>query len=277
MRSGIGDGEALRRLSIAPIHHAPGVGRNLQDHMGLSVQIESRDRRCYGLSLRAMPRNAWACVEYALFRRGMLATNVVEAGGFYRTDPALDRPNIQYSFMAARMTSAGRLVGAGNGFGVATILLRPASRGHVALAAPDARVAPIIDFNAFAADEDMKVFLAGYRHARSILSAPAFAPYRIREASPGDQVQTDADLEAHIRANVGTIFHPTGTCRMGIDSDAVVDPELRVRGLDGLRVVDASIMPTIIGGNTNAPTIMIAEKAADMICGRAPLPPAADA
>jgi choline dehydrogenase len=268
MRSGIGDGAMLTGLGIPVVHHLPGVGRNLQDHMGLGVQVESNDTRFYGISFKGAHRLLWAGIEYALFRRGMLASNVVEACGFLRTAPGLDRPDIQYGFMPARRGVGARLVGRGHGYGLVTILLKPKSRGTVRLS--EAR-APVIDLNAFGDGDDLETFLKGYKISRRILRAPAFAQYHLREARPGDEVQSDQQLADYIRDNAGTIYHPVGTCRMGQGDEAVVDAELRVHGFDGLRVVDASIMPTIVGGNTNAPTIMIAEKASDMIRGRAPL------
>ena len=273
MRSGIGDGAQLQRLGIAVAHHLPGVGRNLQDHMGLGVQVESNDTRFYGITVRGLPRLIWAGMEYALFRRGMLASNIVEACGFLRTEPGLDRPDIQYGFMPARRGVGARLIGRGHGYGLVTILLKPKSRGTVSLKTADASAPPAIDLNAFAEAEDLETFLRGYKISRRILEAPAFDRYRVSEARPGAHIQTDEQLADYVRNNAGTIYHPVGTCKMGPGPDAVVDAQLRVHGVRGLRVVDASIMPTIVGGNTNAPTIMIAEKAADVILGRPPLAP----
>ncbi len=272
MRSGVGDGAQLQRQGIEVARHSPGVGQNLQDHMGLGIQVESNDTRFYGISVRGLPRMIWAGLEYALFRRGMLASNVVEACGFLRTDPAGDRPDIQYGFMPARRGVGARLIGHGHGYGLVTILLKPKSRGRVALNRADLAAAPDIDLNAFSHPSDLETFLRGYKISRRILQAPAFDRYRVREARPGDEVQTDTQLADYVRNNAGTIYHPVGTCKMGHGAECVVDPELRVHGIQGLRIVDASIMPTIVGGNTNAPTIMIAEKAADMIRGRSPLP-----
>ena len=159
----------------------------------------------------------------------------------------------------------GRLLGWGHGFSMSAVLLRPESRGEIRLASPDPADAPVIDPRFFASGKDLEVLLRGFKETRRLLHSPVFEPYRGAEIYPGADVRSDQALSDWIRTNASTIFHPVGTCRMGSDDGAVVDPRLRVRGIDGLRVVDASIMPTITGGNTNAPTIMIAEKAADMI------------
>ena len=213
-------------------------------------------------------------LQYLLFRRGLLANNILHAGGFVRTDPALDRPDIQFVLMPAARTA--RTMGIGHGYGLITVPLRPKSRGAVTLSGPSPDAPPVIDPRFFSDPADLTLMLRGVRLARHLLEAPAFAPYRGKELSPGAAVVSDEALEAYIRAASATVFHPVGTCRMGPDAAAVVDPELRVRGVEGLRVVDASIMPTLIGGNTNAPVIMIAEKAADMIRGWRPLAPATD-
>jgi choline dehydrogenase-like flavoprotein len=193
----------------------------------------------------------------------------MQAGGFVRTDPKLDRPDIQYSFMPALRNADGGIAW-GHGYTLSAFLLRPRSRGMVGLAAGDLRQ-PAIDPRFFSAAEDLDVLLRGFKLSRRILEAPAFDKYRGTELMPGAAVQSDEQLKDFIRKTSATAFHPVGTCRMGNDPWAVVDAQLRVHGVEGLRVVDASIMPTIIGGNTNAPVIMIAEKAADMILGNPPL------
>ncbi|MGH6989027.1 MAG: GMC family oxidoreductase [Stellaceae bacterium] len=273
MRSGIGPGEELRRRGIAVRHDSPGVGANLQDHITTPIQYSSPTTVPYGLSVKTAPWLAWNVLRYALFRRGLFANNILHAGGFVRTDPALDRPDIQLILMPAARTAKGTM-GIGHGYGLITVLLRPESRGRVTLsgAAPDAP--PVIDPSFLDDPADLAPLLRGVRLARRLLEAPAFAPYRGEERAPGAAVVSDDSLADYIRAASATAFHPVGTCRMGADDGAVIDPELQVRGVDGLRVVDASIMPTLIGGNTNAPVIMIAEKAADMIRGWKPLAPA---
>ena len=271
-RSGIGAGAELAAHGIAVALDAPEVGRNLQDHAAAAVRVASRTRVPYGLSLGALPGIAAAAIDYLIHRRGLFASNVMQAGGFVRTDPALARPDIQYSFMPALRSPTGGIVPGAYGYALSAFLLRPRSRGTVRLGGADARAEPLIDPRFLSAPEDLETLLRGVALARRILAAPAFDRHRGRELAPGAEVQDEDSLRDFIRRTSATAYHPAGTCRMGSDERAVVDPQLRVRGIDGLRVVDASIMPTIIGGNTNAPVIMIAEKAADMILGRAPPP-----
>jgi choline dehydrogenase-like flavoprotein len=273
MRSGIGAGAELRHHGIDVVHDLPGVGRNLQDHLAAVVQHLSPTTIPYGISWRSVPWGAWNVLQYILFRRGILANNLFHAGGFLRTDPTLDRPDIQFILMPAHRVPEGQ-TGFGHGYGLVTVLLRPKSRGEVLLSSPDPAAAPQIDGRFLSAADDLELLLRGLKLSRRLLAAPAWDKVRGPEFRPGADVLGDDSLRDYIRKTCGTVFHPVGTCRMGSDADAVVDPELRVNGVEGLRVVDASIMPTLIGGNTNAPTIMIAEKAADMIRGRAALPAA---
>ena len=273
MRSGVGPGAELRRHGIDVVHDLPGVGRNLQDHLAVAVQHLSPTTIPYGISWRALPWGAWNVLQYLLSRRGILANNLFHAGGFIRTGPTLDRPDIQFILLPAHRVPEGR-TGFGHGYGLVTVLLRPKSRGEVLLASADPDAAPRIEAQFLSHPDDLELMLRGLKLSRRLLAAPAWDKVRGPEFRPGAGVQSDDALRDYIRNTVGTVFHPVGTCRMGRDGDAVVDSELRVRGVDGLQVVDASVMPTLIGGNTNAPTIMIAEMAADMIRGRAPLPAA---
>jgi choline dehydrogenase len=266
MRSGIGDGSELARHGIAMTQHLPGVGRNLQDHIAICIQYENPSGESFGLSWRTAPQFVWGALEYLLRRRGLFAGNVLQAGAFIKTDPSLPKPDIQLVFNPARRSPSG-VVGIGHGFGLFSIVLRPKSRGSVMLSGADANAPPVIDPRFFSDPADMDVLLRGLKLTRRLIAAPAFDVHRGAEIAPGEVVQTDDGLRDFIRNACGTVYHPVGTCRMGSDEAAVVDAKLRVRGIDGLRVVDASIMPTIIGGNTNAPVIMIAEKAADMILG----------
>ncbi len=268
MRSGIGDGEELRRHGIEVRRHLPGVGRNLQDHACVGIDVSAPRSPSYGLSPRAIPQLALGLLEYAFAGRGLLASNIVEAGAFVRTNDALDRPDLSFTFMSARRNLRGKL-GRGHGYALIPQLLRPRSRGRITLSGPGADAPPSIDLGCLNDHSDVEALLRGLKLGRRILAAPAFDAYGGVEELPGPQVSTDDQLRAYIRQYCATAFHPVGTCRMGGDDLAVVDTTLRVRGIGGLRVVDASVMPDIIGGNTNAPTMMIAEKAADMILGNA--------
>jgi choline dehydrogenase-like flavoprotein len=273
MRSGIGDGAELQQHGIDVVHHAPQVGRNLQDHISSPVQYSTPTTIPYGISWRTLPWLGWSVINYALFRRGIFANTALHAGGFVRSRPGLDRPDIQFILMPAERTPDGRM-GIGHGYGLITILLRPKSSGTVKLAGPGPELAPVIDPRFYSVPDDLDDMLRGLRLARRILEAPAWDCVRGAEIRPGPQAQSDEALKDYIRASSQTCFHPVGTCAMGKDAQHVVDAELRVRGVDALRVADASIIPRMIGGNTNAPVIMIAEKAADMIRGRPPLPAA---
>jgi len=267
MLSGIGDRAELNAHSIASTHHLPGVGKNLQDHPSCPFFYKSKSRVPYGISLPVLPRLLWNGIEYALRRQGLLASNIMECGGLFKTDPAKSRPDIQHIFMPGYRQPPPNMIGYGHGYSLNIILLRPESRGEVCLAGSDPKLLPIIDPKHLENDADMETLATAYKKGRRILSNLAFDALQAEEVLPGPSVQSDEDLIDFIRGNAATIFHPVGTCKMGADDDstAVLDPRLKVRGINGLRVADASIMPRIIGGNTNAPTIMIAEKAADMI------------
>jgi choline dehydrogenase-like flavoprotein len=264
MRSGIGDGVELQRHGIEVVHHAPQVGRNLQDHISSAVQYSTPTTIPYGISWRTLPWMAKTIAGYALLRRGLLANTGLQAGGFVRTRPDLDRPDIQFILMPAERTPDGRM-GIGHGYGLITLLLRPKSSGSVKLAGTDPGLAPVIDPAFYSEADDLDDMVRGMRLARRILEAPAWNAVRGEEIRPGPGVQSDDALKDYIRTSSATCFHPVGTCRMGKDDQDVVDASLAVRG------VEASIIPRMIGGNTNAPVIMLAEKAADMIRGRPPL------
>jgi choline dehydrogenase-like flavoprotein len=255
-------------------HHLPGVGRNLHDHLASPVHMSTDRPVSYGISARAMPRNILNVAEYLLFRSGPLANNVFESAAFVKTVPGLDRPDVQLVFQCARRPPPGFAFPLGHGFAISPVGLYPRSRGRVMLASPDPFAAPLIDPNLLAVPEDALPLVRGIRLARRIFAAPAFAPYRAHESAPGSSVQSDAELLEYIRAQAYTVHHPVSTCRMGTDAMAVVDARLRVVGLEGLRVADASVFPSLIGGNTNAAVVMVAEKAADMILGRPALAPA---
>jgi choline dehydrogenase len=265
MLSGIGDGAALQALGIEVRRDLPGVGAGLHDHPASSIQVRTSDPTSYGLSWRALPRGLGNVLEYALRRRGPLASNVFEATGFVRSRPELDRPDVQIVFMPAHRNAASIPIPLGHGYGIIAILVRPKSRGTVKLAAADPRSAPLIDFKFLAEEDDRRALLFGLKLARRILGSPEFGSLRGREISPGADVRDDDGLATHMLRTCVTVHHACSTCRMGSDALAVVDPELRVRGVGALRVVDASVFPTVVSGNSNAAVVMVAEKAADLI------------
>ncbi|MCL2428093.1 MAG: GMC family oxidoreductase N-terminal domain-containing protein, partial [Alphaproteobacteria bacterium] len=271
MLSGIGPGQHLQDLGIPVVCHLPGVGQNLQDHLDVIIHGRNRSLVGYGVTPSMAPRSIWGLIAYGLKRRGVMTSNVAEAGGFVRLNPSAAGSELQFHFLPARMKDHGRQTVLGYGYSLHVCCLQPRSRGEIRLASTDPLAAPVIDPRYLQHDDDAATMLAGVKLARRIIAAPPFARYRGREAAPGSKAQSDRDLLSFIRGTAETIYHPAGTCRMGGRSDtaAVVDPELKVRGVDGLRVVDASVMPVLIRGNTNAPTVMIAERAADLIRGRA--------
>jgi len=267
MLSGIGDGDELRKAGITVKHHLPGVGGNYHDHLAVGVLMEMSNTESYGISWRAAPRGILNVIEYALFRTGPLASNVFEATGFIRTLPELSRPDVQIVFQAARRNSNTFPFPLGHGFAISVVGLYPKSRGHVRLASRDPTAAPLVDPHLFSHPDDVAVMLRGFKIGRKITQAASFARYRAAEFQPGPAVQDDAGLVDYIRRAASTVHHPCGSCRMGNDAHAVVDEQLRVRGIEALRVADASVFPSVVGGNTNAAVVMIAEKAADMIRG----------
>jgi choline dehydrogenase len=219
------------------------------------------------LSWRTLPRTLWNLAEYALARRGPLASNVFESTAFIRSGAGADRPDIQIAFQPARRNPNTFPLPLGHGFALSVVNLYPRSRGEARLASSDPRVAPRVNPNILADPEDGAPLLHGLRLARKLCDTPAFGPYEATEVRPGRGTRSDAELFAYLREATATAHHPVGSCRMGIDELAVVDPALRVRGIDALRVVDGAVFPCIVGGNTNAPIVMVAEKAADMITG----------
>ena len=267
MLSGIGEAAHLRAFGIEVVHDLPAVGCNLQDHVDFLFAYSSDSTDLFGLSLRGAVRLFGEIRRYRREGRGMLTSNVAEAGGFLKTDPSLPLPDIQLHFVVGKAIDHGRKMGLGHGFSCHVCLLRPKSRGHVMLQSRDALAPPAIDPKFLDDPADLDGMVAAFRLARRILDAPALASLRKRDLLTRG-IETDAQIRAVLRERCDTLYHPVGTCRMGPDDQAVVDPALRVRGIEALRVVDASIMPTLIGGNTNAPTIMIAEKAADLIRAR---------
>jgi choline dehydrogenase len=271
--SGIGDGEHLADVGVPLRHHLPGVGRNLHDHMASPVHMSMNHTASYGLSWRTIPRNLRHLAQYALFRSGPLSNNVFESAAFVKSLPGLDRPDLQLVLQTAKRPKPSFPFPLGHGFAISPVGLYPRSRGRLTLASADPLAAPRIDPNLLAYPADIQPLLRGIRLARQIFASAAFAGYRAMETEPGETAQSDDALIDYIRAQAYTVHHPVSTCRMGNDPDAVVDPQLRVVGLEGLRVADASVFPSIIGGNTHAAVVMVAEKAADLILGRPALVP----
>ncbi len=267
--SGIGPGEQLRGHGIEVRHALPGVGMNLQDHQDVMLCFSSRDATLYGLSWKALPWMMASPFRYMVNRTGPLTTNTVESGGFVRSSPEQDRPDLEFLLGPELMNQPEHLIPHGHGFSVHISMLRPKSRGQVSLASADPAAAPRLRGNFLSHADDLIALRNGFRLVRRLISTPPMANYREAEILPGPGVDTDAEIDHCIRTTLGTTFHPVGTCRMGRDEQAVVDPQLRVHGMDGLRVIDASVMPTIVSAPTNAPVFMIAEKgAAMMIAGQ---------
>ena len=265
MLSGIGPGAHLRAMGIPVVHDAPEVGANLADHLDITVQAALKTRDAIGIAPSFLPRALRASWAYLRRGSGEFTSNIAEAGGFVTSDLTRDRPNLQFHFIPAYLHDHGRRLSLGYGLTLHVCDLLPKSRGRISLASPDPAAAPRIAANYLDHPDDLPTLLNGLKIARRIVQAPALRRYIARETLPGQGVDTDAQLEADIRARAETIYHPVGTCRMGTDPQAVTDGQGRVRGVDGLRVIDASLMPQIIAGNTNAPTMMIAENIARMM------------
>jgi choline dehydrogenase-like flavoprotein len=265
MLSGIGDATTLATHGVPVVHHAQGVGQNLQDHPDFIFAYQCDKPWFTGMTFGAIGRQLKSIGQYRREGRGPMTTNFAECGGFLKTRPDLDVPDIQLHFGTAMVDDHGRKRHLATGFSCHVCLLRPKSRGSVTLRSADPNAAPVIDPNFLGEVEDLEAMVAGYKTTRRLMEAPALRALQQKDMFTAN-VKTDDDIRAILRARVDTVYHPVGTCKMGVDDDtAVVDPKLKVHGVAGLRVVDASVMPTLIGGNTNAPSIMIGEKAADMI------------
>ena len=267
--SGIGPGELLRQFGIEVVRDIPAVGVHMQDHFYVRHAYRCSMPVTMNELANSLPRQVLAYARYALFKSGPLASNGVPAGGFARSDPRLERPDLQFNFSPFSYAFRGPKGAVAHdfpGFSLSAIHLKPDARGTVTLKSPDPLAAPAIKFNFLQTQYDLQALMTGMRMVRSFTKQPSLAPYVAEEIVPGPGVETDAEFEAAIRQNALSNLHPVGTCRMGPESTySVVDPRLRVHGVGRLRVVDAAIMPTVPAGNTNAPTIMIAEKAAAMI------------
>ena len=271
--SGIGDAAALAAMGVSPVHDLPGVGANLQDHCDVVMSWATPGEKTAYAANKGLNRLATG-LNYMLFGQGPGRQNFLEAGAFLKSRPDLDRPDLQLHCVLAIMKDHGKQAAEQDGFSIHVCQLRPESRGTVGLRSADPMDDPAIFPNYLAAEEDRRALREGVKIVRHVAAQPALMSLHSGEFAPGATVSSDEEIDAWIRREAETIYHPVGTCKMGADGDAsaVVDGELKVRGIEGLRVIDASVMPTLIGGNTNAPTIMIAEKASDIILGRAALP-----
>ena len=270
--SGVGPADELRRLGIDVVADLPGVGANLQDHLEIYVQHACTRPITLYSALKPLGMLK-AGLSWYLFRGGAGSSNQFEAGGFIRSRAGVEHPDLQYHFIPIAMRYDGSGLRGQHGFQAHVGPMRPESRGRVRLRSADPRAAPSILFNYLSAERDRRELRDSVRLTREIFAQAAFEPWRGKELAPGADVRSDDEIDAFVRENVESAFHPCGTCRMGTDEGAVTDGQTRVRGTEGLRVVDASIMPAIVSGNLNAPTLMLAEKAADLILGRPPPPP----
>ena len=275
--SGVGPADELTAAGVKPLHDLKGVGKNLRDHASIGAMWAAKGEIAYDSKLR-FDRLMLSVLQWRLFGTGEVAGLPISAQGFYRTRPELEWPDVQFLItpvsMAAQPWFPGWRKGVGHVFSAANVLLRPESRGEVTLRSADPRDKPKILFNLLQAQADRETFRRMVRFGRRFFETEPARDLIEAQIAPSADVQTDEEIDAFVRRSVGTAMHPTSTCAMGTGPDAVLDEACRVRGLEGLRVVDASSMPTIVGGNTNAPVIMIAEKAADMILGKPALEPA---
>jgi len=266
MLSGIGNAADLKGFGINVVQHSPGVGQNLQDHIDYAFSYRSKSLDNFGISFAGL-RHLWK--EIGRYRRdgvGLVTSNVAECGGFLKTDPNLEVPDIQLHFSMAMADNHGRSRHLGHGFGCHVCLLRPKSRGAVTLDSADPAAPPRIDPKFYDHPDDLEVMVKAFKITRRIMDAEPLAKWRTEEMYSGN-VRSDDEIRTILRNRSDTVYHPVGTARMGTDDMAVVDPQLKVAGVEGLRVVDASIMPTITSGNTNSPTLMIAERGSALLIG----------
>ena len=264
-RSGIGASEDIKRHGIKLLHELPGVGKNLQDHIDFNFCFKTNDKNTLGFSPGGFLKILGEMAKWLTHGNSMISSTLSEAGGFLKTDQALDRPDIQHHFVIGLIDDHLRKLHYGYGYSCHVCLLRPYSRGTVSLASPEYNDAPLINPNFLNDDRDVHTLVKGAKMTQNILDTPPLKKYQKREIYGVHTNLTDKEWEQHIRNRADTIYHPVGTCKMGKDPLAVVDSSLQIRGLNNIRVADASIMPTITSGNTNAPTIMIGEKCATMI------------
>jgi len=267
LNSGVGDSAHLQEIGIDVVHDLKGVGKNLHDHPSTYTALDMEDSTSYAISWKAMPRDIMQFFQYALFRGGPMASNLFETNAYIKTLPYSDRPDLQLVFQPARRNIKPFPIPINHGYAVATVCLYPLSRGAVTLASNDPLQAPKIDLGLGKEREDIQTLLRGLKLARQVALHDSFGQYDATERVPGKDIQSDDELEAYIRETMITVHHPGSTCRMGNSDTDVVNHELKVHGMENLRVADASIYPRVPGANTNASVVAIAEKAADMILG----------
>ncbi|MEZ5716225.1 MAG: GMC family oxidoreductase N-terminal domain-containing protein [Paracoccaceae bacterium] len=265
MLSGVGRAQDLRPHGIEMVHDLAGVGQNLQDHLDFTFAYKTKDTDNLGIGLRATLKLTGEILKWRKHGNSMVASTIAEAGSFFKSDPSVERPDLQTHFVISIVDDHARKLHLGHGYSCHVCNLRPWSRGEVFLTSADPMEAPGIDPKFLSDPRDLDIMIKGARKTREILMAPAMKTYLHKELFGIHDNMTDAEWEQAIRNRADTVYHPVGTCKMGVDDMAVVDPTLKVRGLEGLRVADASIMPLLVSGNTNAPSIMIGEKCADMI------------
>lgn len=271
MLSGVGPADHLREVGVAVQHDLPGVGQNLQEHLEMYVQQQCKQPITLYTYTKPLPMVA-AGIKWFLTHKGICATSHLEAGGFIRSEAGVEHPNLQFHFLPSTVNDHGRKNGTSHAYQVHIGNMRQEARGWIKLKSTDPTVHPRIQPNYLQTERDRREFRDAVKLTREIFAQKAFDPYRGPEIQPGDHAQSDEAIDAFVRARADSAYHPSSTCKMGTDAMAVVDPEARVHGLEALRVVDASIMPSVVSGNLNAPTIMMGEKCSDMILGKPALP-----
>jgi choline dehydrogenase-like flavoprotein len=265
LNSGVGSDRALATAGITPVHHLPAVGRHLQDHPSTPIAMDMTNSTSYGVSLKAMPRNIVQFLQYFLLRSGPLSSNLFETNAYIRTTPGVDRPDMQLVFQPARRNPKPFPIPIGHGYAIAAVCLYPGSEGEVTLADSNPHTAPLIDLKLGSDERDIEFLVNGLKLARKVFEHAQFKRYGAHERDPGPDVAGDAALADYVRRTLVTVHHPASSCRMGPPGDNVVDAQLNVHGIEALRVADASIFPRLVGANTNAAVVAVAEKASDMI------------
>ena len=268
MQSGVGAADHLRSVGVSVVHDLPGVGQNLSDHFGVDIVAEIKTRDSLD-KYNALPWMMWAGLQYALFNSGPVTSNVVEGGAFWFGDKSETRPDLQFHFLAGAGAEAGvpSVPKGASGVTLNSYVLRPKSRGSVTLRSADPRDLPLVDPNYLADPDDLRIAVEGVKISCEIMRQPSLQKFVRAVRFPDDTIKSQTDFENYARRFGRTSYHPTCTCKMGVDQMSVVDPKLRIHGLEGIRICDSSAMPSLVGSNTNAPTIMIAERASDLIRG----------